>query len=369
MTFFNINNPFIQAPSQSYLWNYIIKVSIFYTILFWGTYRHVAKTRLRWPFYLTLAVIFVFFQPNLFLNDLIVTFGAIAAVYYFSNPNEEHLSSIVAKFGATMLIYYYASYLGLIGARWLVGAMPQTSALVYFVLVPIIYLLALIIIRLSQPILQRYFAVILAGQRTISYLLFLLFLPLSYLFYVFQYNPHLLSGVLHVSDLNLAVLVVATGYYLLSLLILYIYAKIVTLQNQLNATNFRLENLESYTSELEVLYDDMRRFKHDYKNILYSLKSALNTNQIEYAQQSLDQLTSSTDSLINLPTQMIGQLQNIQNSGIKAVVYGKINQALKHDLNVKLEIVAPIDLTKSLDQIDAIRVLAILLDNAIHAAS
>ena len=106
MTFFNINNPFIQASSISYLWTYLIQVAIFYPLLFWGTYRHVSQNRVPLSHYLVLSVVLIFLQPNLFLNDLVITFCAAAAIYYFANPNEEQFSTIIAQFGVAMLIYY-----------------------------------------------------------------------------------------------------------------------------------------------------------------------------------------------------------------------------------------------------------------------
>ena len=116
------------------------------------------------------------------------------------------------------------------------------------------------------------------------------------------------------------------------------------------------------------MYDDLRRFRHDYKNILISLNSALDDNNIEDAKQSLHQLTQSSNRIIDLPTDVLGALQNITNSGIKSIVYQKISVAIKAHLHPRLEVVRPIDLTKTLQSLDAIRIIAILLDNAIAAA-
>lgn len=149
---------------------------------------------------------------------------------------------------------------------------------------------------------------------------------------------------------------------------MFLTAKFLRQREELYYANIRLTNLESYTSELEVMYDDMRRFKHDYQNILYSLKSALDSDNLDYARQEINSLANSTAPLINLSTKVLGNLQNIQDSGIKSVVFGKIMLALKKRLTVLLEVAQPIDLTKTMQQVDAIRVLSILLDNAIQAA-
>lgn len=370
MTFFNINNPFIQASSISYLWTYLIQVAIFYPLLFWGTYRHVSQNRVPLSHYLVLSVVLIFLQPNLFLNDLVITFCAAAAIYYFANPNEEQFSTIIAQFGVAMLIYYLASFIGLIGARTLVARFPQANAIAFFILVPIIYPIALFIILVSRRLFNQYFRILALQYSGIKDLLSLLFVPLSYFFYTFQYNPHVVAQLLHVPavNVNILTLVIVLAYYLLALLTMFLTAKFLRQREELYYVNIRLTNLESYTSELEVMYDDMRRFKHDYQNILYSLKSALDSDNLDYARQEINSLANSTAPLINLSTKVLGNLQNIQDSGIKSVVFGKIMLALKKRLTVLLEVAQPIDLTKTMQQVDAIRVLSILLDNAIQAA-
>lgn len=160
MTFFNINNPFIQAPSTRYLINFLIKAIIFYPLLFWGVFRHVAKVRIPLYYYLILGVVFAFVQPNLFLNDIVITTVAAIAVFYFNNPNEERFSTVVAQFGFSLVIYYYASFLGLLGTRLIISRFPQASGTLFFFLVPIIYLIALLIIQVSRRFFAPYFKIV-----------------------------------------------------------------------------------------------------------------------------------------------------------------------------------------------------------------
>lgn len=368
MTFFNINNPFIQAASPGYLLRYLSQVFFFYPLLFWGTYRHVARKRVPLIYYPISGVIFWFFQPNLFLNDLIITLCAALAIYYFSNPNEEQFSTIIAYFGVAMLVYYFASIIGDCGARLLIAALPQASNLTFFLLIPVIYLIALLIILASLRLFDQYFKVIFLQYSGVKVVLSLLFIPLSYFFYVYQYLPHTITQVFRVREVNIFSITLATAYYLCALLIMYLTTRFLRQNDELHFANVRLNNLETYTSELEVMYDDMRRFKHDYKNILYSLKSALDTNNLDYAKHELANLTRSTEPLINIPSKVLNNLQNIQDSGIKSIVFSKMTTALDNHLSAVLEVAQPIDLKQTMDPVDAIRVLSILLDNAINAA-
>ncbi len=370
MTFVNVNNPFVQAASPTYLFLFLIKVCLFYPLLFWGCYRHVARQRIPVSFYVVLGAIFIFWQPNLFLNDLVTICLAIMAVFYLANPFGDRLTTIVSQFGYSILVYYFASTVCMLLSRIILVKYPQFGSLLYLFLVPIIYGLALLVIRIVRPISNRYLARVNNRHPIAEWCLSLLFIPLSLFFFFVQYNQPAFNQLLGVNNLtgNSAALLIALSYFVLAILIMNHIGKDLYQRDLATFATQQLNSFANYTSELEVMYDDLRRFRHDYKNILISLNSALDDNNIEYAKQSLHQLTQSSNRIIDLPTGVLGALQNITNSGIKSIVYQKISVAIKAHLHPRLEVVRPIDLTKTLQSLDAIRIIAILLDNAIAAA-
>lgn len=70
------------------------------------------------------------------------------------------------------------------------------------------------------------------------------------------------------------------GYIGLLLFTMWITGKYYSYQQNNQLLTSELTNLQTYTSYVETLYDDLRRFRHDYKNILY--KSISNTCLIDY---------------------------------------------------------------------------------------
>lgn len=109
MTFFAVNNPFVQAASLTYLLLFLVKACLFYPLLFWGCYRHISRRNIPISFYVVSGATFIFWPPNLFINDLVIAGLAIVAVYYLANPFGDHLSTIVSHFGYSMLVYYFSS--------------------------------------------------------------------------------------------------------------------------------------------------------------------------------------------------------------------------------------------------------------------
>lgn len=130
-----------------------------------------------------------------------------------------------------------------------------------------------------------------------------------------------------------------------------------------------LENLQKYTSHIEAMYDDLRRFRHDYKNILLSLRDAIQSGTIEEVRQLFNQIVLPTNNDVEIQTAVLGHLQNIENLELKSLVYSKVMTAIDKGIDVTVEVADPINVSQRLTLVDALRMIAILFDNAINAAA
>lgn len=379
MTYLNPINPFTLTPSLGFLIIWAIKACVFYPIFFFGTYKHLQSRHLPFWLYLLIAIGAFFLPFNFFLNDLIWIVVSVALIYFLVNNGTGSLTDLVASFSFSSLIYYLAQILGASLATVLLHTCHLAgtifSLLITNLLLLICYGIALVIIMLTRGFFRRYLERLRNGHPFAKWLFSLAFLPIAYELYYIQYNRRLNQPrILGLSDQasplvhQLLYQLQGIGYFLLILLAMMITSRFLANQDRADDTEFRLANLAKYTSQLEVMTDDLRRFRHDYQNILYSLNSALATNNIAYAKRALSHLTHATQQNINVPTGIIGPLKNIQDPGIKAVVFNKISTALDKGINLKVEIADPIQLTQSLHQVDAIRIITILFDNAIRAA-
>ena len=363
MTLFAVNNPFIRGAAPTSLILFLVKGCLFYPWLFWGCYRHISHRTIPISFYVVSGAAFIFWPPSLFINDLVITGLAIGAVYYLANPFGDHLSTIVNQFGYSMLVYYFSSAVCLLLSRTVLVKYPQLGSLPHLFLIPLIYDFALLVIKVVRPLTTRFFGRVNNRHPVAEWCLSVLFIPLSLFFFFVQHflRANNLGG-------NTAALLITLAYFILALLVMNHVSNDLHCRDQAAFTSHNLDSLTSYTSELEAMYDDLRRFRHDYKNILISLSSALSDNHIAYAKQALQELTQSSSRIIDMPTGVFGVLQNITDLGVKSVVYQKLSDAIKDGLHPRLEVVRPLDLTMTLQPLDAIRIIAILLDNAISAA-
>lgn len=129
----------------------------------------------------------------------------------------------------------------------------------------------------------------------------------------------------------------------------------------------QFENLRNYAEKLEQSYGIMRKFKHDYINILSTMTGYMDNNDMDglmkyYSEKVLPISHSFTESDTKL-----GSLSNIKDTGLKSLLSSKFIYAMETGLNVEIELTEPID-NLYIDTLDLARILGIFLDNSIEAS-
>ena len=128
-----------------------------------------------------------------------------------------------------------------------------------------------------------------------------------------------------------------------------------------------LRYLSAYSKKVEGLYEELRAFRHDYANILVSLKEGIDRKDIGMIQKIYESVLEDSSGFIQSSKFNIGRLANIKDDAVKSLLSAKFLEAeanhIEVDLEVKEKIGAP-----DIPLLDYIRLLAILCDNAIEAA-
>lgn len=125
------------------------------------------------------------------------------------------------------------------------------------------------------------------------------------------------------------------------------------------------QNLNMYVVELERVYKELRGFKHDYKNILASLYMFILTNNMDGLKNYFENDIMKVDKINEHESIEIGFLQKLKDRQLSGVIVTKILKAKELKVDFKVDI--PDDIGKiNMDNIDTIRILGILIDNAIE---
>ncbi|KRL61756.1 stxK domain protein [Lactobacillus psittaci DSM 15354] len=119
-----------------------------------------------------------------------------------------------------------------------------------------------------------------------------------------------------------------------------------------------------YTDELEANYQQLRKFKHDYNNLLLGLN--LEDGQIN--KKYLQQVNKYSSEDLSKGYSIFKDLGNLKLKAVKSLILTKLIEARKAKIDVYFDARHPIN-DVNLEEIILVRMLGILLDNAIEAIS
>lgn len=159
----------------------------------------------------------------------------------------------------------------------------------------------------------------------------------------------------------------AIFYIVIMFVIIGILAYIFTKENKIEKQRIQYENLEEYTAKLEVLYTDMRKFRHDYTNILSSMYSFIEENDMCGLKKYFNEKIQPLNQKMNSNNYKLGVLKNVHLPEVKGLLSSKIIKAQELGLDTFIDISEPID-EINIDIIELVRSIGIIMDNAIEAA-
>ena len=144
------------------------------------------------------------------------------------------------------------------------------------------------------------------------------------------------------------------------LLSIYSFTRMIKLAN----TRKDLKSAEDYNKSLEILYDKVKGFKHDFDNIVSTLDGYIENNDISglktyFAEVKKDCRITNNLSILNPKI--------INNPGIYSLLNNKYFKAINANVNFELEFFLDLD-TLNVNIYEFSRILGILIDNAIEEA-
>lgn len=149
------------------------------------------------------------------------------------------------------------------------------------------------------------------------------------------------------------------------------YHEIVSIQQELLNKQKQKEildnqhQLEEYASYLEKSEDDLRAFRHDYKNILNSLKVSAQEGNVQEVIQKLDKYTET-----NLNSKALLKYKDVNHiyvKSIKSIIISKLTELYNLSIPYNFECRSNIhNLPDHVNELDLVRIIGITFDNAIE---
>lgn len=129
-----------------------------------------------------------------------------------------------------------------------------------------------------------------------------------------------------------------------------------------------MRHLIEYSEQIENNYLALRKFKHDYKNILFSIEDYIQTKDIEGLQKYFYQSIKATETIFEENNLPIASISNLKIREIKSIILSKLYVASQRGVEVNVMIPTPIT-DIAISKVTLVRMLGIILDNAIEESA
>lgn len=162
--------------------------------------------------------------------------------------------------------------------------------------------------------------------------------------------------------------------YIVAFILFFLLLIIVLIGSHLTKTKLQEEHEElrekermEYVEKLERMHDELSSFRHDYINVLLALDEGVRTKSIEQIEQVYYDVIAPTSKLIDNQDLDLVKLSRIAIPEVKSVLSVKIISAQQQQVSVMVDLPKRIE-EIAMSVIDFIRVISILVDNAIEEA-
>ena len=165
--------------------------------------------------------------------------------------------------------------------------------------------------------------------------------------------------------------ILATIVFICLLLIFFaMNAKKVQVEREiaLNQKKFEQEHLQTYTDEIVALYNEIRGFRHDYAGMLVSMQMAIDSKDLQEIDRIYNQVLVKANQKLRSDKYTYFDLNNIEDSALRSLIAQSIVYARNKDVEFTLE-VKDIITRLSIDLLDLVRIMSVLLNNAVEGAA
>lgn len=157
-----------------------------------------------------------------------------------------------------------------------------------------------------------------------------------------------------------------TVIFLLIIYMIFIYTGREEMQQRrIEEQNISLEQQGAYIENLEGLQREVRRFRHDFRNMMSGMYLQAEEGNLTAIQTYIQEMTEDFDLQVGNQIRLMNQLANIRITEVKGLFLEKMKKMQEEEIHWELEVLNPFEKTR-MRSTDLCRCLGILLDNAME---
>ena len=136
----------------------------------------------------------------------------------------------------------------------------------------------------------------------------------------------------------------------------------------LKQKKFEQKHLQTYTDEIVKLYNEIRGFRHDYAGMLVSMQMAIDSEDLQEIDRVYNEVLVKANQKLRSEKYTYFDLNNLEDSALRSLIAQSIVYARNSGVEFTLE-VKDVITRLSIDLLDLVRIMSILLNNAVEGAA
>lgn len=175
-----------------------------------------------------------------------------------------------------------------------------------------------------------------------------------------------MSMLLFLASENLDISSIFTTNFVLFIILFLLVIILFTERNSYDKLSIEYDNLFNYVQVFEEWIENEKFIRHEYKNQLAVLRNMTSQKKVK------DKIDSIVDDMINIDDNVINELGDLPNGGLKGLLYYKIAVAKSKKISIEIDIGNKVNvLFKQLDDDKSkilSKIIGVYFDNAIESA-
>lgn len=312
--------------------------------------------------YITLCQLFL--GSTFGQNIIPLTIGGVIFIIAVSNKHfiSNSLFALSGYLFATFLNYAFVSVLNLLG----ITVTILYSNNIYLLTFVILYSITTIV---TTFIFGNYVRRLFTGNGIIlsKNLQYLFIFEVIICIAIFAYNITQAEDRGYPSEIVYFNTVLFSAFFIVTLIIFFFCLSIIQKNSELELVKREKAAMEEYLIKLDTLYQDTRIFKHDYLNILSTMKFYIEDEDKTNLKEFFESKIMPTNKKLTGKSAIIDRLSRIRILELKGILYFKLISAMNQNLNITLEMHDDIYYI-AMDALDLASIIGNYMDNAIEAA-
>lgn len=292
-----------------------------------------------------------------FINDLVFFLFIFLLTIKVQRKQNIFLSTIivVCPFLIVDILSFFSSKLLLLFLSLNIGTTKSIILLEFFFYI-IIYLISYVVKTTFIPFIQS------QQKEKLTAVTFIGIFVLRQIFeiYVYYFGNEWLS---------IVSIIIIVAFSVLIYLFIQSISTSQVLKLEVEKQQIEVKYMNEYAKETTKQYNEIRKFRHDYVNILSSLEYFIQTKDMDKLAAYYQEFIQPAHESLAKGAFNFQELKNIESDEIKSIFAIKLLSAREKELDVHIEIPDRIPQKLPINPVSLIRMLGIILDNSIEEAS